>query len=78
MRYEEESVPDLMMCLLGRCCLAWNDISVGHTGQSLETVALIIFTRHPDVEALRGGAELWQSPQSMLLETRGRLYGHGA
>lgn len=78
MRSEKECVPVLMMCLLERCCLAWNDISVGDTGQSLETVALIIFTRHPDEEALRGGAELWQSPQSMLLEARGRLYGHGA
>lgn len=77
MRYEEECVPDLVMCLLERC-LTRNDISVGDTGQSLETVALIIFTRHPDEEALRGGAELWQPPQSMLLETRGRLYGHGA
>lgn len=67
-----------MTCLQEGCCLAWNDISVGDTGQSLETVALVIFTRHPDEEALRGGAELWQSPQSVLLEAGGRLYGHGA
>lgn len=54
------------------CCLAWNDIGVGDTGQSLETVALIIFPGHPDVEALRGGAKLWQSPQPMLIEIGGR------
>lgn len=60
------------------CCLAWNDISVGDAGQSLETVALVIFTGHPDEEALRGGAKLWQFPQSVLMETRGRWYGDGA
>lgn len=59
-------------------CLAWNDISVGDTGQSLETVALVVFAGHPDEEALRGGAKLWQSPQSMLMETGGRRYGDGA
>lgn len=60
------------------CCLAWDDISVGDTGQSLKRVALIIFTSHPDEEALRGGAELWQSPQSMLMDTRGRWNRDGA
>lgn len=59
-------------------CLAWNDICVGDTRESLETVALVVFTGHPDEEALRGGAKLWQSPQSMLMETSRRWYGDGA
>lgn len=59
-------------------CLAWNDVGVGDTGQPLEAVALLVFACHLDEEALGGGAELRETPQSLLAEVRGHGDGDGA
>lgn len=58
--------------------LAWNDVGVRDTGQPLEAVALLIFARHLDEEALGGGAELRETPQSLSAEVRGQRHRHGA
>lgn len=54
--------------------LAWNDVGVGDTGQPLEAVAFLIFACHLDEEALGGGAEFRETPQSLLAEVRGQRY----
>lgn len=66
------------MCLQEGVYLAWNDVGVRDTGQPLEAVALLIFACHLDEEALGGGAELWETPQSLLAEVRGQRHRHGA
>lgn len=64
-------------------CRKWvvltrNDVGVGDTGQPLEAVALLVFARHLDEEALRGGASLWQAPQTVLPQVRGQGNRDGA
>lgn len=66
------------MCLQAGGCLAWNDVGVGDTGQPLEAVALLVFARYLDEEALRGGAKLRKTPQSLLAEVRGQRHGDRA
>lgn len=59
-------------------CLAGNDVGVGDTGQPLEAVALLVFARHLDEEALGGRAELRETPQPLLAEVGGHRDGDRA
>lgn len=59
-------------------CLARNNVGVGDTRQPLEAVALLVFARRLDEEALGGGAELRETPQSLLAEVRWHRHGDGA
>lgn len=78
MRCEKHCGAALVTCLQEGVCLAWNDVGVRDTGQPLEAVALFIFACHLDEEALEGGAELRETPQSLLAEVRGQRHRDGA
>lgn len=63
------------MCLQGGwLLLAWNDVAVGNTGQSLEVKTHLIIARYFDEEALRRCAKLRESPQALLPKVRRQRY----
>lgn len=79
---EIDEVREALQSGFGKICfkgirgrLAWNDVGVGDTGQPLEAVALLIFARYLDEEALGRGAELREAPEALLAEVRGQRYG---